>query len=248
MKCLPVLLAGLCLGAQAAETMVKTDTAPIATRPAHFVATDAVDARALWPAPPAPDSIVARAELEVVLQFQAARTSGQAARCGQIEGEDIFLFGAEVVGPWFTAASLPQTAAFFAKVRADFIPINRAAKALYPRRRPPFADPRIKPCVEFADTGAYPSGHGIQSALWAALLGEIFPEHAAGFQQRAQETRRFKLISGVHYPSDIVAGQVLGEAVARAMLQNPAVRQIIEALRAEVAPYLPKTSRPAGSG
>ena len=129
---------------------------------------------------------------------------------------------------------------FFAIVRDDFIPINRAAKALYPRRRPPFTDPRIKPCVEFADTGAYPSGHGIQSSLWAALLGEIFPEHAADFQQRAQETRRFKLISGVHYPSDIVAGQVLGEAVARAMLQNTAVRKIIEALRAEAAPYQPK--------
>ena len=70
-----------------------------------------------------------------------------------------------------------------------------------------------------------PSGHGIRSSLWAALLGEIFPEHAAGYQTRALETRRFKLISGAHYPSDIVAGQVLGEAVARAMLQNPAVRK-----------------------
>ena len=240
MKSLPVLLAAFCLGAQAAETMVKTDHTAVTARPTHFVAPEALDLPALVPAPPAPDSLVTRTELEVVLQFQDARTPAQAARCVQIESEDIWLFGAEVVGPWFTAGNLPQTAAFFAEVRDDFILINRTAKALYPRRRPPFADPRIKPCVEFADTGAYPSGHGIQSSLWAALLGEIFPEHAAGFQARALETRRFKLISGVHYPSDIVAGQVLGEAVARAMLKNPAVQQALEKLRTEAAPHLRK--------
>lgn len=204
----------------------------------NFLAADALDLKALLPAPPAADSLVTRAELEVVLQFQEARTPAQAARCVQVENEDIWLFGAEVVGPWFTAANLPQAAAFFAQVREDFIPVNRAAKALYPRRRPAFVDPRIKPCVEYADTGAYPSGHGIQSSLWAALLSGIFPDHAAGFSARAQETRRFKSISGVHYPSDIVAGQVVGEAVAQAMLQNPAMPQALAKLRAEAAPFV----------
>jgi membrane-associated phospholipid phosphatase len=207
---------------------------------AHFLAPDAIDVRALLPAPPASDSLVTRAELAVVLQFQAARTPEQAARCRQIENEDVFLFGSDVLGPWFNAAHLPQTAAFFARVREDFLPINRAAKAVYPRRRPPFADAGVKPCVEFADTGSYPSGHGIQSALWAGLLAEIFPDHAAGFAQRAEETRRFKLISGVHYPTDLVAGQVLGEAVAREMLKSPAVQKAVTELRAEGAPYLAK--------
>jgi len=238
MKRLTTLLLLSALSLPAADNMVKTDTAPVAARPAYFAAVAALDLPALLPAPPAPDSLVTRAELAVVLQFQDARTPAQAARCVQVENEDIWLFGAEVVGPWFTAANLPLTAAFFAQVREDFIPINRAAKALYPRRRPAFSDPRIKPCVEFADTGAYPSGHGIQSSLWAGLLGEIFPEHAAGFAARALETRRFKTISGVHYPSDIVAGQVVGEAAARAMLRNPVMQQALEKLRAEAAPFV----------
>jgi acid phosphatase (class A) len=209
---------------------------------ANFLAPDAIDARALLPAPPAPDSPVTRAELAVVLQLQDARTPEQAARCQQIESEDIFLFGSEVLGPWFHAARLPKTAAFFARVQDDFLAINRAAKGIYPRRRPPFADARIKPCIECADTGAYPSGHGIQSSLWAALLTEIFPGQAAGFAQRAGETRRFKLISGVHYSTDIVAGQALGEAVAREMLKNPAVQKTVAELRAEAAPFLSKKS------
>jgi acid phosphatase (class A) len=174
---------------------------------APFLSVNPLDLPALLPPPPAVGSPAALAELDTVLQAQTARTPAQAARCVQIEHETIWLFGADVLGPWFTAAHLPKTAAFFAAVRDDFIPVNRAAKALHPRQRPPFADPRIKPCVEFADTGSYPSGHGIQSSLWAALLAEIFPDHAAGFAQRAGETRHYKLLSGVHYPSDLAAGQ-----------------------------------------
>ena len=204
---------------------------------ANFLSPAEFDLGHLLPAPPAADSPATRAELDRLLQLQAVRTPAEAARCVRIENEDIWLFGAEAAGPWFTAANLPQTAAFFAQVREDFIPLNRAAKALHPRRRPPFADPRIKPCVEFADTGAYPSGHGIQSALWAGLLAEIFPEHAAGFTRRAEETRHYKLLSGVHYPSDLTAGQVVGEALARELLGNPAVQKIINELRAEAAPF-----------
>ena len=227
---------------QAALAEVQAELTPqIAkhTPPApHFLASGAINIRDVITPPPAPDSIVTRAEFEVLVQLQATRTAEQAARCKAIESEDIFLFGSEVAGPQFSAANLPGTAAFFALVREDFISINRAAKAIWPRRRPSFLDERIKPCVEFSDSGAYPSGHGIQSALWAALLSELMPEHAAGFAERAAETRRFKTLSGVHYPSDIVAGQILGEAVAREMLKNPALQKQLEELRTELAPHL----------
>jgi acid phosphatase (class A) len=215
----------------------------VAATAAPFLSPNPLDLPALLPAPPAAGSSAALAELDAVLRAQAARTPEQAARCVQIEHETIWLFGSEVVGPWFNAANLPKTAAFFAAVREDFVPLNRTAKALYPRQRPPFADPRVKPCVEFADTGAYPSGHGIQSSLWAGLLAEILPDHAADFANRAGETRRYKLLSGVHYPSDITAGQAVGEALARELLKNPAVQKTIAELRAEASAYL----RPAGN-
>jgi acid phosphatase (class A) len=210
---------------------------------APFLTPAALDLPALLPPPPAAGSPATLAELETVLSAQAARTPAQAARCGQIENETIWLFGSEVVGPWFTAANLPKTAAFFAAVREDFIPVNRAAKALHPRQRPPFADARVKPCVEFADTGAYPSGHGIQSSLWAGLLAEILPDHAAGFAKRAGETRHYKLLSGVHYPTDLTAGQAVGEALARELLKNPAVQLIIAELRAEVVLFKSYTGK-----
>ena len=201
----------------------------------HFVADNALDYRALIAPPPAADSLVTRAELDVVLQFQDLRTPALAKRAQEIENETLFGFAADVVGPWFKAESLPKTAALFAAVREDFIPVNRASKALWPRQRPPYADARVKPCVEYSDSGAYPSGHGIQSALWAVLLAELLPDHAAGFQTRALETRRMKLFTGVHYPSDLEAGRILGDALAREMLKSPALQSALVAARAEIA-------------
>ena len=200
-----------------------------------FLAPGALDLPALLPPPPAAGSPTERVELDQVLALQTSRTPEQAARCVQVENETIWLFGSEVLGPWFTEANLPKTTAFFAAVREDFIAVNRAAKALHPRKRPPFADERIKPCVEFADTGAYPSGHGIQSSVWAVLLGQIFPDKANDFLLRAATTRNYKAISGVHYPSDLAAGQAVGEALARLLLKNPAVQKAISELQAEAA-------------
>lgn len=206
----------------------------------HFLPDPGLDLRALLEPPPAADSVVTRAELDVVLQLQDLRTPALAKRAQEIENETISSFASDVVGPWFNVDRLPKTAALFAAVREDFIPINRASKALWPRKRPPFADSRVKPCVEFSDSGAYPSGHGIQSALWAALLSELLPDHAAAFQQRAQETGRMKLFTGVHYPSDLEAGRRLGEALAREMLKSPALQQALVESRAELSAVQPR--------
>ena len=224
-------------------------SAPAATGlGSSWLAPGAVDPSALLPAPPAADSLVQRAELEVLLHLQAERTPAQIARAKVVESEDVFVFGADVLGEWFTAANLPQTADFFAKVREEFVPINTAAKQLFKRRRPPYLDARIKPCVKYADTGSYPSGHGMQSAMWAGLLGAIFPEQADGFARRAGESRWCRLLAGVHNPSDVEAGRVVGEAIARELLKNPAVQQAGAAIRAEVQAHRPPVAEPVPAG
>ncbi|HYC71174.1 MAG TPA: phosphatase PAP2 family protein [Opitutaceae bacterium] len=207
---------------------------------ANFVEPASLDYAALVGPPPAAGSVAARAELAVVLELQALRTPDLARRAGEIERETFFGFGADVVGPWFTADHLPRTAALLARVREDFNGVNRLAKARWPRRRPPYVDPRVQPCVETTDSGSYPSGHGIQASLWAALLAEVLPEHAAGFAARAAETRRMKLLSGVHFPSDVVAGQVIGEALAAEMLKSDALRRELAAVREELGQARPR--------
>ena len=202
---------------------------------ANYLAPDAVNVQTLLPPPPAADSLIQHAELEVVLHLQLERTPAQVARAQKVDAEDAFVFGADVLGPWFSPANLPQTAAFFDRVREDLVPVNSATKKFFNRRRPPFLDARIKPCVKFLDNGSYPSGHGMRSAIWAGLLTAIFPDQAEAFQARAFETRWCRLLAGVHNPSDVEAGRILGEAIAKEMLKNPAVQKEIEQLKAEAA-------------
>lgn len=232
MKRLPLLLAGLWLAA----SLQAAAPAPAA----HFLAVDAISLPALLPAPPADNSIVTHAELEVLYQLQVERTPAQVSRARLVDAEDIFSFGSDVLGPWFEAKHLPRTAAFFAQVGEDLTPISRAAKGLYHRRRPPFLDSRIKPCIEFSDAPSYPSGHGMRSALWAGLLAALFPDKTEGFADRAAESRWGRLLGGVHTPSDVEAGRIVGEALAREMLKQPGVQKALEEIRAECSPLLLK--------
>jgi len=247
MRSLHAFLASLCLAvtvlAQSAGPVspsATAGTALVTLPPANFLAPDAIDLAKLIPLPPAADSLIQHAELDVLFQLQQERTPAQVARAKRVDKEDAFVFGSDVLGEWFNAANLPRTAAFFAAVGADLAPTNRAAKMLFKRRRPPFADERIKPCVDLPETGSYPSGHAMRSALWAALLAQIFPEQAAGFERRAAETRWCRLLGGVHYPSDVEAGRIVGEALARELLKNPAAQEAIKVIQVEVAPLLHK--------
>jgi acid phosphatase (class A) len=228
------LLLGLAIGLSAPSAFIYAES----SKPANFVAAGAIDPQKLVPPPPAPDSLVQRAEIEVLLNLQTARTPAQITRAQEIQAEDVFVFGSDVLGEWFDATNLPKTAAFFMKVRDDFLPLNHAIKKIFNRRRPPFQDARIKPCVEFSDTSSYPSGHATQSALWAGLLSVIFPEHATDFASRAAETRWARLVGGAHHPTDVEAGRIIGEAVARELLKNPAVQKALDEMRAESAPFL----------
>src|SRR3954471_3275525 len=63
----------------------------------HFIADNALDFPALIAPPPAPDSLVTRAELDVVLQLQDLRTPALARRAQEIESETLFGFAGEVV-------------------------------------------------------------------------------------------------------------------------------------------------------
>jgi len=212
-----------------------------ASKPAarYFLAPGAIDLAKILPPPPAPDSIAARADLETVLQVQASRTPDQAAWAKFIEADDLFE-NARVLGDWFSMANLPLTAEFFRQATSDSSMASNAIKALYSRPRPPAVDGRVLPCVNIPKTGSYPSGHAMRAALRAALLSEIFPERRAALDDFARKTAWGRIIGGVHFPTDIMAGKLLGDALAAELLKNPAVRAAIEQCRAEAQPFLLK--------
>lgn len=215
---LPVLLAGVVWGQ--APRLLPMPTAELV---------------ALLPEPPAPGSLAAQADLETVKRIQDARTPEQAARAGRVDAWDIWDY-APVVGPWFAKPTVPRTAALFARLSDELGLVSREAKKRFGRPRPPLVDPAIRPLVSLPATGSYPSGHSLFLFMEAEVLADLFPDlrrELFDFAHRAAWTR---VIAGVHFPSDVVAGRLLGQAFVEALRKNPAYLDELEACRAEAAP------------
>jgi len=110
--------------------------------------------------------------------------------------------------------------------------VNKS-KDYFGRPRPVETDSRVKPVVETGRERCYPSGHATRGAMWAAILCEIAPDEKQALVSRGQEIGWDRVVAGVHYPSDVYAGQVLGKALARAMLSSPKFRERVESAKKE---------------
>lgn len=196
------------------------------------------------PAPPEDDSPAGLADLQTVLHVQAELTPAQVARAQRVGPHSPFLMGSSVFGEWFRAEDLPRTAAIMKTVWEESNRLNGRLKRQWDRARPPQRDARVKPSVTVPDDSSYPSGHASNAAVWAAIFSAAFPEKADEFAAQARETAWARVLGGAHFPSDTQAGRLVGEAIARRMLANPAMTAALHEMRAEVAALQARRSGP----
>lgn len=199
-----------------------------------YLGANAVDWRAIVPAPPAEGSIVAEAELETVRNLQEARTAQLVALAKQYDDISVFSVLRPVLGPNCTPERCPKTAAFFKQATADLQPTIEAAKAAWFRRRPYLQDPNLVPVVYRPTNTSYPSGHSALAAAYAVALTELLPAHAADWERQAMLVRWSRVVGGAHFPSDTVAGQHLGEALGRALARAEKFRADAQGVIAEL--------------
>ena len=206
--------------------------------PPQFLEPTAIDFRAIIPPPPAEDSIADRADLQTVLNLQVDRTPAQIARAERVAKQTIFSFASPVLGPWFTTENLPESTAFFKIITAESYAVATLAKIHFNRLRPMLKDSQVQATTGRMRSTSYPSGHSSDAATWAALLTEIFPGYHEAFLAQVRETMWGRVLAGAHYPTDTQAGQILGDAIGREMLNNPKVRAGLAAVRAECEAFL----------
>jgi acid phosphatase (class A) len=226
---LPAMLL-LLIGAQAWGQGMSA-AMPAAIKPL-YVKPDDADWAAMLPGPPADDSPEHRAEVATLLHWQEKRTSEDVARCKAEEEVTAFVF-ADVLGDWFNAYSLPVTANLMHQVYVDTRGVTNAAKKKWNRVRPPLAIPEIKPCVVLEKSASYPSGHAARGIVWATILSEMFPDHREALMARGRLIGDDRFIAGMHYPSDVAAGQKLGEEIARRLLDNSDFKQELQRAKDE---------------
>lgn len=205
-----------------------------------------IDPSRLLPPPPADGSETQQREMAEVRGLIQTRTPERYQRAkwdNQHENPAAF---AEVLGPEFDLQKLPATARLLATVVNDQAIAASAAKDYFHRKFPvaaadpapaAFADwtcdaPPRKP-AEYP-LRSYPSGHTTMGYTLGIILANLFPEKAQAIQARAAEYAYSRQICGDHYRSDVEAGHALGNAIGILLLENAALKQQLEAARAEL--------------
>jgi acid phosphatase (class A) len=213
----------------------------------NFLSETAVDPVKLLPAPASRDSEEVKAELDAMVAIQATRTKEQVARCCSEVKPTIAEFQ-DVLGPWFTPENLPKLARLLKKAEHDSKYFVGAAKVHFDRKRPYDEDSRIHPATELENTPAYPSGHATRGLLDAKILAKLAPRRRAELLERGRQIGWDRVIAGVHHPSDIVAGRVLGQAVAQALFDCKQFQDEFDAAKAEFDAVQSRQAEPAGVG
>lgn len=199
-------------------------------RPPHLSPT-AVDVLALLPDPPSNTSPEHQTEIQYILMLQHERTPAQVVMVKGYNQLSVWSF-ADLIGPNFDEKHCPLTAKFFDQAEIDEGFFARQGKMHWKRSRPT-AEPGVHSPLHEGGY-SYPSGHSTRATLFAELLADLIPERRDALLERGREIGFSREVAGVHYPSDVFAGRILGQAIAHAMLNSSNARAAMEPLRAEI--------------
>lgn len=115
---------------------------------------------------------------------------------------------------------------------------SSALKDLFDRVRPPLADHAIGALVAVPADPSFPSGHAASAFAAAGVVAALHPRLRAAALGLAALVAVSRVYLGVHYPSDVLAGAVLGLAIAAAVTAlarraglAPAARPLLAAPR-----------------
>ena len=233
MKHLTLTLLAACAVAAPAVAVAQ---APAAKPVAHFLTAADYAPDQLLPAPPKDGSPKALMELAEVEGLDKTRTPEQLARASRDDKTENATVFAEVLGPAFDLAKLPATAKLMSDVQVEEKAAAKAAKDHFLRNRPWVVDTGLHSCAkDDAPQSSYPSGHATMGFSMALILARLEPAKAAALMARASEYADNRLVCGMHYRSDVVAGQALGAAVALKLLEVPAFRAEFDAAAQELS-------------
>lgn len=227
----------LVLAAAAAAALTAPAVAQEAAKPkpALMLSAAEIDPARLLPPPPAEGSSMAKVELAALHAIEAARSPEALAHAKSDDvTKDASIFAA-AMGPGFDLAKQPATAKLMGEVRREEKVAADTAKTFFKRKRPWIVDDSLKSCSRDDEPlSSYPSGHTTMGYSMAVVLADLAPEKGQALLARAADYGASRMVCGMHYQSDITAGQVLGTAVGLELLRNPAFRADRDAAAAEL--------------
>lgn len=176
---------------------------------AHFM-----DFKKLLGPYPAKGSIEEVQDFTILLNFQHTRTEQE---CQLAKKEEMIslktLYGGK--NGLLSKIELYQLTPLFWIIQLKSMMYSRTAKNVFKRPRPYKTDSSLIPCVKLEKSYAYPSGHTTMVRYAARVFGALMPNRAKAFLKRSDEVAKNRVLGGVHHPSDIIAGNKLGDTLAK---------------------------------
>lgn len=203
------------------------------------------------PAPPAPESLLGTTDMALFRATRALEGSARwqlAARDADIAQRDLLRDFKCSVGVDLSAVQAPATTRLLTRASADLFPLIGASKDYYKRPRPFLVEKLplcIAPSEELARGGSYPSGHSATGWLYALILAEAAPDHAAAIMGRGRAYGESRVVCGVHYLSDIEGGRTLATTLVASQSGSAEFAADLAAARSEIGSLQANAARDA---
>ena len=198
-----------------------------------------LDWQALLPPPPVFHSPEDKADRDEAFAIYQARTPADVERAKAEHTTTVFAF-TSAIGREFRHGQYPKLEALSNAVELAAKSSIDGAKEHWRRPRPYQDDPaRFSHPGDMEKGPGYPSGHSARGTVLALVLAEIFPGQRDAILAKGRLIGWTRIEVGVHTPLDIYAGRVLGQAIFRQLMQDPAFQADLAAAKAEMAAPAP---------
>lgn len=121
---------------------------------------------------------------------------------------------------WLVGGGRGRSAATrgLASVAVTSAVVNLGVKAIARRRRPDRleTEPPQPHHVPMPDSSSFPSGHSAAAFAFATGVATVLPSAGAPLRALAALVAYSRVHTGVHYPGDVIAGALIGTALAQA--------------------------------
>lgn len=158
-------------------------------------------------------------EIELLLKIQQEASTTAIEQAKKEDTFSLWIFS-DVLGPNFHESKLPISAPIFLKIISEIGQASSFLKNEFKRDRPPFKDSRVQSPVEVSKSAAYPSGHATQGMAWAIILSDLKPAMKDQLFSFGRGVGWHRLVLGVHYPSDVIAGFRLGRELGNQVVSS----------------------------
>lgn len=182
--------------------------------------------------PPATGSLAAKADMAAVKGAQLLRTPERDAWANKMADEGATKLWFDLAKRYRADAGMAKGwlgTALLAATMASNTTVTQVAKQKFDRQRPYQVDPSIKPPVHLPRDSSYPSGHTSSAFAAARVIATLEPKLATEAYALAAQVAASRVYAGVHFPTDVVSGALLGTGVAEAALRMaPGVDSAVE--------------------